>query len=410
MNTGEPFRVALIGDVHLRRVQYGNPARRQQITNSLLSIIEKAHQHGCKAILCAGDFLDSNAPGIDVVALDIPKIDELLRKYKLPMYVTKGNHDNVETPWYGILHQYTMNKIMESDEYMYGIHPLDDACTVIVPGTNLVVKGYDYGYPSRMKELAADPSSFNESIITMMHGELLDISSYPTDNAVEVDDFNIETTSTQLVLIGHTHIRTCIVKDCEDAESTDLRLFVSPGSVDYISSSEVKNDEGKKFYIAEFQNGILRSVDAYEYEHTFAKKVTLNTEEDIADIIKSIDYLGMSHVKKRGLILYVSYDAKLKNSIAELKRRVVEMDPEFASAVTIVPKAILTDTQELDLSTARSIKEGPVEFFAKNSNRFFTEAKEADFLNLCSIILDPKSDAKAALDTYVETKTSLTIV
>lgn len=405
-------KLALIGDVHLRRTQYGNPDRQRQITNSLLSIIDTAWHHDCDAILCAGDLLDSNTPGVEIVANIIPTIDAKLRKYNMPMYTIKGNHDNSNPSWYGILRNGRLADHKDEEKpnlnATTGIIPINRTVQGLSP-SELTLIGFDYTHPGYMKEYCELKDVFELTDIVMFHDELLDITKYPTETAVSSSDFPLQDTRTKLVLIGHTHIQAVIKQQYEnDSLGINERVFISPGSVDYISSSEM--DEPKQLIIVTFEDGKLRDIEYVAYDHTIARGCGIYKEEDVDKIIQKLQKFDKEVVKRNGMLIYVAYDSRLKNSIAELKRRIVAIDDDYARVITVVPKAIITDTQELDLSNARNIKEGPVEFFTKNSNKFFSAPKESDFLSLCVAILDPKSDAKAALDTYIETKTSITIL
>lgn len=390
------IKIAAIADVHLMRSQYGNPERRLQIKRSLVNAITAAHNAGAEIILCAGDFLDSNTPGADVAAGDVPDIYEMLVDKRMTMYCIKGNHDDIEPSWYGILG--SVASYTQDTDDNYGIQLLVDGKDTVLPG-GIIVRGYDFGSRRRIKDLLEDEKSFAGAHIVMLHGEVKEWVGYPTENAVSVQE--LAACGPAAFVIGDTHVK-------RDDQLGTCHI-ISPGSVDYCSKSELK--ERKTVSILEFseENGTLVGVSEVEYDHTIALDVKLESQEDF-DSLK--DYLAISQhsIKRQGLLLYGTIRANVL-SIADVRSELDALG--ILGSTTVLLQALTADDnpdEDASQFSARVIKEQPDVYFHENAEKFVSGTRTAEFMTLCEKLLNSKEDSKKALDDYISEKIGKTII
>lgn len=407
------IKIAAIADVHLMRSQYGNPERRKQIKRSLINAIEAAHNAGAEIILCAGDFLDSNTPGADVAAGDVPDIYELLVDKKMTMYCIKGNHDDIEPSWYGILG--SVAAYTQDTDDVYGIQLLPDGKDVILPG-GIILRGYDFGSRQRIKALLEEPQSFAGANIVMLHGEIKEWVGYPTENAVSVQDFHSDTyLNPAAIVVGDTHVK-------RDDVIGNYHV-ISPGSVDYCSKSELK--ERKTVTILEFETKgmatpILTEVSEAAYAHTIAMDVTLNTMEDVYRLKTKLASMK-EDILANGLLLYgtayvkayfVLDDGQLGHgpSIAELRSMLDELGILQQTTLLVQPVSSTEADNTEEQISARAIKEQPDVYFRENADKFVSGCRSAEFMTLCEKMLNSKEDSKKALDDYISDKIGKTVI
>lgn len=407
------IKIAVLADVHLMRSQYGNPERRLQIKRSLVNAITAAHNAGAEIILCAGDFLDSNTPGADVAAGDVPDIYEMLVDKQMTMYCIKGNHDDIEPSWYGILG--SVASYTQDTDDNYGIQLLVDGKDTILPG-GIIVRGYDFGSRRRIKDLLEDEKSFAGAHIVMLHGEVKEWVGYPTENAVSVRDLvSDDLKKPHAFIIGDTH-----VKRDEDMGGCHV---ISPGSVDYCSKSEL--NERKTITILEFEVNrmnppVLKEVLEASYDHTIAIDVTLDNKADVFSLKSQLRNMADS-IKKNGLLLYgsmyIHMDMPGKErekhglSLADIRSMLDELGILKHTTLLIQPKDSTSDNEKKqEQISARVIKEQPDVYFRETYCRYFSDKKSGEFMTLCEKLLDSKEDSKKVLDDYISEKIGKTVI
>lgn len=393
-------KIALLADVHLMRSQYGNPKRGAQICKSLRNAIEVAYEAGAEVILCAGDFLDSNTPGATVAAGYVPDIYEDLCNMKMTMYCIKGNHDDVEPCWFDIIGSVLENVLPAFDNH--GIKLLSDGRKIYLPN-GISIKGFDFGYRGRIKD---NLENFKDADIIMLHGEVKEWVGYPSDTAVSLDDFDVQSENKpQLFLIGDTHVKR---KDERNGTS-----FVSPGSVDYCSKSEI--NEPKTLTIAEFDEVggkyKLSALTEVEYDNTMVAEYTLNTADDVNNMFASLQE-HKPLIKSNGMLLYVSYNTDDQHtSLPTIQARLKELG--ISEYTTLMAQAMPKDgasTIEEKIANARTIKEQPDNFFRQKQDLFFQGERSPEFIELCGKLLNSKDDSKKALDDYISSKLDTFII
>lgn len=401
MNQKE-YVIALLADVHLMRSQYGNPRRRRQIKRSLMQAIEAAHAFGAETILCAGDFLDSNTPGADVAANDIPDIYERLVELDMTMYCIQGNHDDIEPSWINIIGS-TVENIIPTFAGT-GIKCVADGKKFYMPN-GISVLGYDFGNRERIKTLATNGDCSGADIV-MLHGEVKEWVGFPSATAVSIAEFNFhEGMAPQIVLIGDTHVHKI--------HAYGTTYFISPGSTDYCSKTEL--NEPKRLSLARFrQEGETWKcvgISEMEYEHTIAVEYTLNTAEDVAAMV---NYLSDNKdaIMRQGMLLYVTYNQdETATSVSAIRKHLQDLG--IAEDVTLQAQPIATEAAssiQEKIANARTIKDQPDSFFMQNKKLFFTEERSPEFIELCGKILNSKDDSKKVLDDYISNKLDTVIL
>lgn len=395
------IKIGLIADVHLCKTQYGNNNRREQIKNSLISYIRNANATGVKTILCAGDFLDSNNPGVDIVVRDIPEIDNVLKELRMRMYITKGNHDNVEPSWYSII----PNAV--GKEKKYGIFPVKDEEVFKTP-EGITVRGYDYGHKDRLKFLAKDPSTFMPPTdIVMFHGAVTDWIGFPSDHAVALSEFALDedpANCPRIVLIGDTHVSRYAMNKVHET------MFVSPGSVDVMSKTDAQYGIVGRYAAFNPHNHLDFYLGDVFYEHTIVLFYSINCMDDIDMIDKEIEQ-QVDAIKKLGLIMFIDYNPKLDKVSPKIYSILDRFDLWDYTNLRMKPQK-QTEDDKVDklIENARTIKESPAEFYRTHKKDFFSDDIDKDVDTLCCSILNPSDDSKRALTNFVQTRLGTEVV
>ena len=395
------IKIGLIADVHLCKTQYGNNNRREQIKNSLISYIRNANETGVKTILCAGDFLDSNNPGVDIVVRDIPEIDSILQELRMRMYITKGNHDNVEPSWYSII------PTAAGKEKKYGIFPVKDEEVFKTP-EGITVRGYDYGHKERLKFLAKDPSTFMPPVdIVMFHGAVTDWIGFPSDHAVALSEFALDedpANCPRVILIGDTHVSRYNMNKVHET------MFVSPGSVDVMSKTDAQNGIFGRYVAFNPNDHLDFYLGDIFYEHTLVMLPSINCIFDIDMLEKEIEK-QVDAIKKLGLILFIDYNPKLDKVAPKVYSILDKFDLWNYTNLRMKPQK-QSEEEGVDklIENARTIKESPAEFFKTHKDDFFHETMDKDLDNLCCSILNPNEDSKRALNNFVQNRLGTEVV
>lgn len=392
-------RFAIIADVHLCRSQYGRTIRRDQIKHSLMRAIEAAAKAGVNHIICAGDLLDSNAPGVEVAVNDLMEIHKLLKTHKLSMWCSKGNHDNCTPSWWAA--------IEETETSPYGLHSLPEGLSEI---DGIPVWGS--AYRSKSIQYAMAHPDFTACKLAVFHGEILELTKYPTEDAIPAEQFYNEERIAQdqwpnVIVVGHMHVK--MQWHFTFAQERCKKLYlISPGSLDITTKpTALEQLETRTIEVVQFSiddNGAIRcdQLESVEYEPTMVLVDPLYEEEDVEELVDKLKRL--KGLETRGAVVYVSYAQKIKRCIPQLQQ---SLDFEnLNQLVTIVAQPLPEDSADMvdEMMTARSIKTSPVQFFDENIEKYAPEEYGEDFRALCRAILTPSENSKQKLDAYVEAK------
>lgn len=399
-------KIAFLADVHLTRSQYGRTVRGEQIFESLRRALANLYSAGIHEIICAGDLLDNNNPGPEVIINYLGRIHRYLKKHQMRMWCIKGNHDNADQSWWWAY---------ENEDSDYGIKSLS---ILEEPETinGVKVLGLDYGR-NAIQQALFTVKEFRGVDLLVCHGEIRELTGYPSDDSIPINDFFNEEEFNKrnwpsCIAIGHIHIAMNWVFKTDDGKQMGV---VSPNSTDFtvypgkirdtraqvpVGVFEVNEGEPTKFLRFEF----------VEYRRTFADSISLKTESDLeaacAQIKADHELWGST-----GAVYYIHYAASVRNTIPKLQQFLDSNN--FDSNVTLVTKQVIEDVEAEALENvqaARAIKTSPAQYFSTHADQYLPDKQRTDLYDLCLEILTPSADAKGAIDAYVEKKIGGTVL
>ena len=395
-------KIALIADVHLTRSQYGRVVRGEQIFHSLRRAISNLNAFGITDIICAGDLLDNNNPGPDVIINYLGRIHRLLKKNGMRMWCTKGNHDNAEQSWWWAY---------ENEDSDYGIKSLTEDTDI----GGIKVRGLDFG--RNVIQQAFEAKDFKEVDLLACHGEISELTGYPSDDSIPVEGFfNEEEFKVgnwpSCIVVGHIHIANNWIFETDDKCRMGL---VSPGSTDFtVYPGKIRDETGKVpvavFDVEEGKKAVFKEFEFVEYSRTFADSFVIKTE---AELDEACEAIATDHDlwASTGAVYYIHYATSVKDIIPKLQRMLDNKN--YNSLVTLVTKQVIEDEQLKTLEnvqSARAIKTSPAQYFLDHTDTFLPQTAGNDLKELCLKILTPGLDAKADLDTYVEKQIGGTVL
>ena len=396
--TQEKIKIGLLADTHLRLMHYGSAVRGEQILKTLKRVIMTACVNDVKYLCCAGDFLDSNNPGIDVVASYIPEVDTLLRRYGMTLFITKGNHDTVEPSWYSIVGE-------DREQKDGGIVPVKDGQTVTLP-CGISIKGWDWGGKDRFRELATTPSTFEGANLVMMHGEIRELCGFPTDSSVSRSEFVFpEAGGARVVLVGHIHVHDV----WEDTYQGVTRAIVSPGATD-ICSMQDASEKGVLTVVSFEEDGSYHLEDL-SYAKTWNRIFTIQTSEvDIMEHIRE----AQEDIENRGGVVYLKHTPDMLDKVHSIRQSIMTLP--YGKDIVVVQSMLATENAIKEFSEAvvdaRAAKEEIATYFAENADKFLPPeyAKDEALVNLGIELLHPEINGKVALEQYVENEIGTIII
>lgn len=365
-------KIAHVADCHLRQRQYGYPQRGEDFLNGLISAINKAHECGCKYILVAGDLLDSTNPGAAVCIDQLDLLHELVKKHKMCMLVTSGNHDKTYPSWCS-----RFNKFYKETEG--GIKVIDDEMyTVNIGNTDITIYGLPFLSDADFREVLPTLPSAD---ILVWHAAIKEFTGYPTENAITCAELNCG--KWKLVAMGDQHINKVLV----EGETT----IAYPGSTELCSSSE---EFEKSILIYEFKKDKTFNIVKEPFETRKKQLFIIKTEEELEKAIKEFDPKA---------VIFVKYNRDINNAAFLINKAI-----KSTNILRAVPFATTnTNTSKI---TVDELKD-PVSYLRETLYKIVKDKNKAQRIeNLCVTGLTPGADFVKELSQYCELHLDKTIV
>lgn len=362
------MKIAHIADSHLRQRQYGSYDRGYDFLKGLLSAIDKAHEKECKYILHSGDLLDSINPGAPVCIDQLNTIQDLLQKYRMSMFVISGNHDNVVPNWCSRFNKYysVENGGILTCNYKKIIME-DNGVQVSV-----------YGIPfTDIDSLKKAISEAPEADILMWHGIVKEFVWYPIDNAISLEDFDID--KWKLLALGDQHEH--VIKKSKSGKIT----ATYPGSTELCSASE---DIKKRMFVYDFNNNGTFTMESVPFETRKVQKFVVTTAEDLQKAIKSFD---------PGALIFITYQSDIPGALSSIQRAVTE---DTIIRALAMPNSDIAVTKDLVTSGIKTIGE----FLHENIEKMVSKDIAGRIFPVCEAVLDfhRDTDYLNIVDAYCE--------
>jgi DNA repair protein SbcD/Mre11 len=364
--TNTKVKIAHLADSHLRDTQFQLRMRGQDFTHAVLDVVRKSAAENVDVIIHAGDMLDTLRPTSRTIQ-DLQEISNLLVKCKLQMLVIRGNHDFTEPPWHSLLN---------TEDSRYGFVCIDKKMhTIEKDGLKLTI----LGMPFMQKEDFLETIRGKTADVLVWHGMIAEFVSYPVQEVVSLADLPLN--KFKLVAMGDIH-------EAEARELDDGTVVAYPGSTEMCNRKEAID---KSFYI-----------------HEFELKPEGNELVDMRVIPIAARRIIALHVDSNETIQEVI--AKTNDAITDQPMVLVTYHPDFPDTPARLKAGIDTTRCILRASLKRPHRTG---FQAVERDEDEKQLSMLDFLpkfltpgtkvfEVGQLLLDPKAEAKAILDKYVE--------
>lgn len=366
------LKVAHIADCHLRQRQYGYPQRGEDFLNGIISAINKAHDNECKYLIVAGDLLDSTNPGAAVCIDQLDTLHDLVKKYKMCMLVTSGNHDKTSPNWCS-----RFNKFFKDSEG--GIRVIDNEMYTL---KNEEVEINCYGLPflpdAEFREVLP---TLPEADILVWHAAIKEFTGYPTENAITCKE--LDCGKWKLVAMGDQHINKVLV----EGETT----IAYPGSTELCSSSE---DFEKSILIYEFSEDKSFVVKNEAFETRKKQLFIINTAEELDKAVEAFDPKA---------VIFIKYNRDINNAAFIINKAIKSTNilraVPFSKANTSNAKITVDELKD------------PVSFLRETLYKIIKDKDRAQRIeNVCVSGLTPGTDFPKELELFCETQLNKTIV
>lgn len=184
-------------DNHLRERQYSSTQRGEDFTKAFNQVVDIAISTSVKAILQAGDLLDSKSPSSKSM-VDLAKAHHRLRKAGIPMYVVEGDHDKAEPHWVDAMKAYGIDETPSDG----GLVILRDKL-VTVPGTKITIYGQDFIGKTKERFLEIR-DTLPKADILLWHTMVKEFAGFFGEQAVSIDE--LPTDNYRLIALGDVHV------------------------------------------------------------------------------------------------------------------------------------------------------------------------------------------------------------